>query len=150
MKNIALVGGMDRLGPHYKDEATRLGVALTIYTALETRTAERIGKADAVLIFTNKISHNLKREAVKAARSENIPVFYCHACGICTLRACLECLGCDDGGVRFPRKGYEGRPGVFEKPRTGNGAQGTADFAGRPPGGPGEGAPRARTYSKRQ
>ena len=125
-------------------------MALTIHTALEARTAERIGKADAVLIFTNKISHNLKREAVKAARSENIPVFYCHACGICTLRACLECLGCGDGSVLFPRKGYEGRPGSFEKPRTAEGTRDTANFTRQPVGISGEGVRRARGQSGRQ
>lgn len=105
MKNIALVGGMDRLGPHYNDEATRLGVSLTILTALEVPTASRIRNVDAVLIFTNKISHNLKREAIKAARSGKVTVFYCHACGLCTLRTCLECLRYNDADNRFPRKG---------------------------------------------
>ena len=121
MKNIALVGGMDRLGPHYKDEARRLGVALKVFTVLDVRTASRIRNADAVLIFTNKISHNLKREAVKAARSGKIPFFYCHACGICTLRACLECLecleclGCDGGDAGSLGKGCADRLMSTEK-----------------------------------
>ncbi len=97
MRCVALVGGMDRLEQHYKTEAARVGVALKVFSALEGKTVSRIKGADAVVIFTNKISHNLKREAVKAARSSRIPVFYCHACGICTLRACLKCLA-NDGG----------------------------------------------------
>lgn len=27
----------------------------------------------------------------------SIPVLYCHACGVCTLRSCLECLGTEEG-----------------------------------------------------
>lgn len=97
MRCVALVGGMDRLEQHYKTEAARLGVALMVFSALEGRTVSKIKGADAVVIFTNKISHNLKREAVKAARSSKVPVLYCHACGICTLRACLRCLA-NNGG----------------------------------------------------
>ncbi len=97
MKSVALVGGMDRLEQHYKSEAARMGIALMVFSALGVKTASKIRGADAVVVFTSKISHNLMKEAVKAARSSKIPVLYCHACGVCTLRSCLECLGTEEG-----------------------------------------------------
>lgn len=47
---------------------------------------------DAVVIFTNKVSHRAKKEAMAVASNNNIPVLMRHSCGICTLRDCFSCL----------------------------------------------------------
>lgn len=89
---IALIGGMDRLEKHYQGEAGRAGVELQIFTRSENNIAAKLKKADAVVIFTNMVSHRVKKEAMNAARLNNIPVFMHHSCGVCTLRECLNCL----------------------------------------------------------
>lgn len=89
---IALVGGMDRLERHYISEAENFGVNLKVFTKPETDMASKIRHVDAVVIFTNKVSHRAKREVMNIARVRNIPVLMCHSCGICTLRDCLICL----------------------------------------------------------
>jgi hypothetical protein len=83
---------MDRLEKHYRDEAGRAGVELRVFTRSENNIASKLKKADAVVIFTNKVSHRVKNEAMCAARLNNIPVFMHHSCGVCTLRDCLNCL----------------------------------------------------------
>jgi hypothetical protein len=89
---VALIGGMDRLGRHYMDEAEKHGIDLRVFTKPETGISSKIGQMDAVVIFTNKVSHKAKREAVQIAKARNIPVFMHHSCGICTLRDCLNCM----------------------------------------------------------
>ncbi|MBI3592389.1 MAG: DUF2325 domain-containing protein [Nitrospirae bacterium] len=89
---VALIGGMDRLERHYKDEAERFEIDLKVFTKSEADMASKIKNVDAVVIFTNKVSHGAKKEAMNIAKAKNIPVFMYHSCGICTLRDCLGCL----------------------------------------------------------
>jgi hypothetical protein len=90
--SIILVGGMDRLERHYLIEAEKLGIDLKFFSKAESSISSKIGSADAMVIFTNKISHRVKNEVMNAARSRNIPVMMYHSCGVCTLRDCLNCL----------------------------------------------------------
>lgn len=90
--SIVLVGGMDRLGSQYQKEAQKMGMKLQIFSQLEHNMGSRIKGADAVVIFTNMISHKARNTAVSIAKEGGIPVFMHHACGVCSLRQCLKCL----------------------------------------------------------
>jgi hypothetical protein len=89
---VALIGGMDRLQRDYIGEAGKLGVDLRVFTKPESGLSSKIKNVDAVIIFTNKVSHKAKKEVMNTAKARNIPVFMYHSCGICTLRDCLSCL----------------------------------------------------------
>ncbi|MRR08173.1 MAG: DUF2325 domain-containing protein, partial [Deltaproteobacteria bacterium] len=93
-------GGMDRLERHYLEEAAKFGVELKVYSRSEARISPKIRNVDAMLIFTNKVSHQVKTQAMNMAKAHQIPVFMHHSCGICTLRECLGCLNIKKGGVR--------------------------------------------------
>ncbi|MBE0569422.1 MAG: DUF2325 domain-containing protein [Deltaproteobacteria bacterium] len=97
--SVALVGGMDRLSSHYVDEADRLGIRLTVFNVSRPGMAEKIRNVDALVVFTNKISHESRGQALRAARARNIPVVLRHSCGICTFRNCLDCLKKQLGGI---------------------------------------------------
>lgn len=90
--SIVLIGGMDRLGDKYQREARVLGMDLTIYSQGARNMEKRIKRADAVVIFTNMISHHARHDAYSAAKKQGIPVIMHHACGLCTFRECLNCL----------------------------------------------------------
>ena len=90
--SIVLIGGMDRLEPQYLLEAERAGVRLRVFTTAQNGISAKLKHADAVVIFTNKVSHRARNEAMTAARANDIPVFMHHACGVCTLRECLKCI----------------------------------------------------------
>lgn len=90
--SIILVGGMDRLGDNYQKEAQSQGMELRIFSQAAQNMASKIKNADAVVIFTNKVSHRARNQAVSAAKKQGIPVYMHHACGVCTLRECLDCL----------------------------------------------------------
>lgn len=89
---VALIGGMNRLERHYRQEATQAGVELRVFNQSETNIAGKLKNVDALLIFTNKVSHRARHEALNVAKAQNIPVFQYHSCGVCTLRNCLNCI----------------------------------------------------------
>ncbi|SNB44760.1 DUF2325 domain-containing protein [Geobacter sp. DSM 9736] len=89
---VAIIGGMTRLEQHYRDEAERLGVTLKVFPTAEHRMENKLRCVDAVIIFTGKVSHRARNEAVSAAKSMGIPVHMRHSCGVCTLRQCLGCI----------------------------------------------------------
>lgn len=85
----ALIGGMDRLKRDYINAAKKEGIKLKVFTGKESRIAPKIGDADMVIIFTNKVSHDARREAMGHAKSNSIPVHMLHSCGVSTLKTCL-------------------------------------------------------------
>ena len=89
---VALIGGMDRLKRNYIEEAKKYGVELKIFNKHVTGIVSKIKNMDALIIFTNKVSHKAKKEAMNIAKTKNIPIYMYHSCGICTLRDCLNCL----------------------------------------------------------
>ncbi len=89
---VALVGGIDRLKPHYISEAKKSDIDIKVFKKYTKGMKSKLRNVDAVVIFTNKISHNAKKEASAIARTRNIPVYMYHSCGLCTLRDCLNCL----------------------------------------------------------
>ncbi len=95
---VALIGGMDRLERDYETEARKHGVELRVFTRTKAGLATRLKAVDVMVMFTGKVSHQLKREAVNAARSRNIPVIMVHSCGVCSLRECLQRLMSSDKG----------------------------------------------------
>ena len=96
---IALIGGMDRLERHYKSEAEKFGIELKVFNTSAAGIASKVKTADAVVIFTNKVSHRARKEVMSMVRSRNIPVYQYHSCGICTLRDCFNCID-KKGGAR--------------------------------------------------
>jgi len=90
----AIIGGMDRLQPHYQKTAKKAGYRLKMFTGTENSINGRLGKIDLMIIFTGKVSHSARKIAVNAARAENIPLLMCHSCGVSSLKECLENNNC--------------------------------------------------------
>ena len=91
-QTVVLVGGIDRLEKHYLEEAERFGVALTVINRFQSRLGSRIGNPRVLILFTNKVSHTVRREVLAVAKVRKIPVLMRHSCGLCTFRDCLGCL----------------------------------------------------------
>lgn len=83
---------MDGLKPYYMKEAVRSGISIKVFNRNTTGLQAKIKNVEAMVIFTNKVSHNAKKKAVATAKAKNIPVFMFHSCGLCTLRDCLDCI----------------------------------------------------------
>jgi len=90
--SITLVGGMERMAKHYQGEAKKQGVKLNIFNQAQTGMEAKIRNCDAVVLFTNKVSHRARNAAVAEAKKRDIPLYQFHSCGLCTLRDCLSCI----------------------------------------------------------
>jgi len=55
---------MDRLRRLHHDEADRASVELQVFIRSENNIGAKLKKADAVVLFTNKLSHRVKNEAI--------------------------------------------------------------------------------------
>ena len=91
--SVTLIGGMDRLRPEYVATAEALGHSLKCISRNERNFLAKIGSPDALIVFTNKISHEARRKAQQVARSRRIPILFVHSCGVSTLRECLPAAG---------------------------------------------------------
>ncbi|MBQ7739159.1 MAG: DUF2325 domain-containing protein [Desulfovibrionaceae bacterium] len=87
---VTLIGGMDRLKKDYIAAAKDRGHDLRWISRNERNFVDKIGNPDALIVFTNKVSHEAKRKAVQVARTRNIPLRMIHSCGVSSLRECLE------------------------------------------------------------
>jgi hypothetical protein len=89
---IGLIGGMDRLERHYVKEAEREGIELRVFSRWAVNLSKKIICLDALILFTDKVSHTARKEAMDVARSSQIPIFMYHSSGVSTLRKCLETI----------------------------------------------------------
>ena len=89
---IALIGGIERLKNHYTSEAEKLSIHLRIFNTSKANREAKLHSFDAVVIFTNQVSHRAKGEVMAISKSCNIPVLMSHSCGVCSLRNCINCL----------------------------------------------------------
>ena len=87
---VTLIGGMDRLQKDYIAAAKENGHSLKCISRNERNFVDKIGNPDALIVFTNKVSHEAKRKAVQVARSRNIPLQMVHSSGVSSLRECLR------------------------------------------------------------
>lgn len=86
----ALVGGMDRLRKEYIDTAKDMGFDLKVFTGQERSIKSQLGDLDMVILFTGKVSHAARHEAVKHAKANSIPLHMIHSSGVSALRKCFE------------------------------------------------------------
>ncbi|WP_305042142.1 DUF2325 domain-containing protein [Geoalkalibacter sp.] len=90
--SIAVIGGMKRLEALYRAEADKLGLTLRVFNEQQAGLEHKLRRFDALVLFTDRVSHNARRDAVRAARACGIPLLQAHSCGLCSLRDCLSCL----------------------------------------------------------
>lgn len=83
--SIVLVGGHDKMHTQYKDVAIKYGHKAKVYTQLTTGFEKSIGSPDAIVLFTDKVSHKMAWIATKKAKKDKIPILRSHASSITSL-----------------------------------------------------------------
>ncbi len=76
--SIVLVGGHDRMHDVYKRASNQFGHNIKVFTQMKTNFINRIGTPDGIIIFTNTVSHEMVRKAIKKAKKKKIPVIRSH------------------------------------------------------------------------
>lgn len=76
--SIVLVGGHERMARRYDEIAGQEGHKLKIFNQMPTCFEKRIGSPDAIVIFTNEVSHKMVKIAQREGKRLSIPVFKSH------------------------------------------------------------------------
>lgn len=72
---VALVGGLDRLRARYIEEAGSRDIKLKVFTEKTGCLGCRIAEADAIIVCTDCVAHQSSKEALRVARTNNVPLF---------------------------------------------------------------------------
>ncbi len=91
--SIVLVGGHDRMHEKYRGIGARYGHRIKVFTQMPTHFDKTIGHPDAIVLFTNTVSHKMVTVAVKEAKRKNIPVLRCHTSSGNSLEETLKQVG---------------------------------------------------------
>lgn len=88
--SIAVIGGMDRLKRDYQQVGVKYGVDIYHFERGRPRLDKRLGKMDAMVIFTGRVSHNVMKQARSVAASGGARVIMSRACGLSSLGRCID------------------------------------------------------------
>lgn len=87
---VALIGGMDRLKRDYQRIGGKYGAEIRHFEKRCPYLEQKLLSVDAIIVFTDKVSHDARNIAVSTGRGAGIPVLMCHSCGVSSLKRCLE------------------------------------------------------------
>lgn len=105
---VAIVGGLDRLAPHYTAlEKEHEGLEIRVFSRYKPALQKRIASADGVVLCTDLISHGAAREVYRLAREDGIALACSHRSSVSAVRQAVESLarGC---GCETPCQGCSG------------------------------------------
>ncbi len=98
---FALVGGLDRLVPHYTGLAERHdGLTIKVYNRFQPKLAARLASADGVVLCTDLVSHKAAREVYRLARKHDLELVCSHRSSVSAVRRAVDELvhacGCEN------------------------------------------------------
>ncbi|MDO5558049.1 MAG: DUF2325 domain-containing protein [Oscillospiraceae bacterium] len=88
--SIVVVGGNDRMTSIYKDICRSYDCKAKIFTQMPANFADKIGKPDLVVIFTNTVSHQMVVRVNQRAQKLRFPVARVNSAGAGALRQVLS------------------------------------------------------------
>ena len=86
--SVVIVGGHDRMVQQYKQVCKAHRCKAKVFT----KKAGNLGSPDAIIIFTNTVSHQMVKSAVTEAEKANADVIRCHTSSKSALNDILEKL----------------------------------------------------------
>ena len=97
---VALVGGLDRLAPHYTDLANEHDeLTIKVYSRFQPKLAARLASADGVVLCTDIVSHKAAREVYRLAREHDLELVCSHRSSVSAVRRSVDELvrtcGCE-------------------------------------------------------
>lgn len=97
---VALIGGLDRLAPHYTAlEKDHGDLTIKLFTRFKPGLSDRIASVDGVVLCTDLVSHQSAREVYRLARDHDLKVVCTHRSSVSAVRKSVEALakscGCE-------------------------------------------------------
>lgn len=87
---VVMVGGLKRLERHYLSAAAEERIDLRILNRCCPEFSRRIGGADAVILFTDLVSHESAKQVYQFARTSDLCLVCSHNSSLTAAKRCLR------------------------------------------------------------
>ncbi|SEP68854.1 hypothetical protein SAMN02910289_00351 [Lachnospiraceae bacterium RM5] len=88
--SVVIVGGHDRMVSQYKKICKEHKCKVKVFTQMRADFCNQIGKPDAVILFTNTVSHKMVRCAVAEAEKNDAEIIRSHTSSQAALNKILS------------------------------------------------------------
>ncbi len=88
--SVVIVGGHDRMVCQYKKICKAHKCKAKVFTKKAGNLGNQIGSPDAIIIFTNTVSHQMVKSAVVEGEKANADIIRCHTSSGSALNEILE------------------------------------------------------------
>ena len=89
--SIAILGGIDRLIPHYVKHGRAMGFSnIKVFSKKMPNMVKRLSKYGAIVICTGHVAHTMVEGTIRMAQNNGIPVGRTHSSGVTAMKKCLE------------------------------------------------------------
>ena len=89
--SIAILGGLDRLKPHYLRHGRNLGFNdVKVFSKKFPDMVKRLSKFERIVICTGNVAHTMVEGTIRMAQNNGIPVGRIHSSGVNAMKKCLE------------------------------------------------------------
>lgn len=88
--SVVIVGGHDRMVCQYKKICKAHQCKAKVFTKKAGSLGKQIGNPDAIIIFTNTVSHQLVKSAIAEGEKANVDIIRCHTSSGSALNNILE------------------------------------------------------------
>jgi hypothetical protein len=89
--SIAILGGLDRLKPHYLRHGRNLGLNdVKVFSKKFPDMVKRLSKFERIVICTGNVAHEMVKGTVRMAQANGIPIGRTHSSSVSAMKKCLE------------------------------------------------------------
>ena len=89
--SVAILGGLDRLKPHYIKQGRSLGFNnVKVFSTKFPDMVKRLSKFERIVICTGNVAHTMVEGTVRMAQINGIQVDRTHSSSVSAMKKCLE------------------------------------------------------------
>ena len=89
--SVAILGGLDRLKPHYLKQGRSLGFNnVKVFSKKFPDMVKRLSKFERIVICTGNVAHSMVEGTVRMAQLNGIQVDRTHSSSVSAMKKCLE------------------------------------------------------------
>ena len=91
--SVVILGGIDRLKPHYLKQGRNLGFSnVKIFSRKIPDMVKRLSKFERIVICTGNVSHTMVEGTVRMAQINGIQIGRTHSSSVSAMKKCLESI----------------------------------------------------------
>ena len=89
--SIAILGGLDRLKPHYLRHGRSLGFNnVKVFSKKFPDMVKRLSKFEKIVICTGNVAHSMVEGTVRMAQANGIQIGRTHSSSVSAMKKCLQ------------------------------------------------------------